>query len=77
MGPTRPEEIEAAAHFYKVNWTYDDQRLPFELKDLLERVLAGSYVDAGELHKDLLNAFTQVYGLSPEDVVNPNASIDA
>lgn len=77
MGPTRPEEIEAAAHSYKVNWTYDDQRLPFELKDLLERVLAGSYFEAGELQNDLLNAFTQIYGLPPDEVGNPNASIDA
>lgn len=64
MGPTRPEEIEAAAHSYKVQWTYDDQRLPFEMKDLLERVLAGEYFDVNDLRNDLWHAFQQVQGFT-------------
>lgn len=64
IGPTRPEEIESAAHTYKVNWTYDDQRLPYEMKDLLERVLAGEYLEASALRANLHNAFNQFNGLT-------------
>jgi tetratricopeptide (TPR) repeat protein len=63
MGPTRPEEIDAAAHSYRVQWTYDDQRLPFELKELLERVLAGGYTEFLDLRNDLVHAFNQIQGL--------------
>jgi hypothetical protein len=40
LGPTRPEEIEAAATTYTPQWTYDDRRLPQNLKDVIERVLS-------------------------------------
>jgi serine/threonine protein kinase len=40
MGPNQPEEIERAAMSYVVNWTYDDERLPMRLKEILERVLS-------------------------------------
>jgi serine/threonine protein kinase len=63
MGPTRPEEIDAAAHSYKVQWTYDDQRLPFEMKDLMEQVLSGAYTEVADLQQDLMNAFIQIQGL--------------
>jgi serine/threonine protein kinase len=63
MGPTRPEEIEAAAHSYRVQWTYDDQRLPYQLKELLEQVLAGNYSDAATLKSDLVYAFEQLLGI--------------
>jgi serine/threonine protein kinase len=57
MGPTRPEEIEAAAHSYSTQWTYDDRRLSDELKSIIERVLAGSYTSAAALRDDLKQAY--------------------
>jgi hypothetical protein len=61
MGPTRPDEINTAAQTYQVHWTYDDQRLPSELKSLLERVLAGGYTRAAALYDDLLSAFHLIH----------------
>jgi hypothetical protein len=43
LGPTSPEEIEQASHQYSVSWTFDDQRLPQAVRDLLERILAGEF----------------------------------
>jgi hypothetical protein len=57
LGPTRPDEIEAASHTYRPQWTYDDQRLPGGVKDLLEAVLAGRYAAVADLRADLLDAF--------------------
>jgi hypothetical protein len=54
LGPTRPEEIEQASRTYPVRWTYDDQRLPAEVKQILERVLAGAYTSAKELRDELI-----------------------
>jgi serine/threonine protein kinase len=59
-GPNRPEDIEAAAHSYVAQWTYDDQRLPPELKDLIESLLAGNYTRAGELREDLYQIYTRL-----------------
>jgi hypothetical protein len=53
LGPTRPEEIEAAAHTYKTHWTYDDARLPLELKEIMEKVLSGGYTVITDLRDDL------------------------
>jgi hypothetical protein len=53
MGPNRPEEIEAAQSSYTAQWTYDDQRLPKDIKDLLEAVLAGAYRSARAMHTDI------------------------
>ena len=61
-GPTRPEEIERAAHTYRVQWTYDDQRLPTVLKDILERALSGHYSDARKIKEDLRQVFIQLTG---------------
>lgn len=61
-GPTRPDEIEQAAHTYHPQWTYDDRRLPDKLKNILERVLAGGYHDAGDLRADLHQIFVQLTG---------------
>jgi hypothetical protein len=66
MGPNRPEEIEAAAHSYTVQWTYDDRRLPKDLKDLLEAVLTGGYTSARLLRDDLRAAYEKFSAL-----VNP------
>ncbi len=60
LGPNRPEDIEAAAHSYQVQWTYDDQRLPKDIKDLLEAVLAGSYLSARTLREDLIAIYQKL-----------------
>jgi serine/threonine protein kinase len=60
LGPNRPEEIESAAHSYTTRWTYDDQRLPTDLRIILERVLAGGYNDVKELQADLRQIFIQL-----------------
>lgn len=57
LGPTRPDEIEQAAKSYQAQWTYDDQRLPEDLRKILERVLAGEYNNAIRLRDDLKQAF--------------------
>jgi serine/threonine protein kinase len=60
MGPTRPEEIEAAAPTYTAQWTYDDRRLPQNLKDVIERVLAGEYISAKKLAEDLKRCYLEL-----------------
>ncbi|HVP21947.1 MAG TPA: serine/threonine-protein kinase [Anaerolineaceae bacterium] len=53
LGPTRPEDIDQAAHTYQTKWTYDDQRLSPGLRSILERVLSGEYTSAKALGDDL------------------------
>jgi serine/threonine protein kinase len=60
LGPTRPDEIEQASRTYNVQWTYDDQRLPTVLRDLVERTLSGSYSSAKDLREDLTQVFLQL-----------------
>jgi serine/threonine protein kinase len=60
LGPTRPEEIEQAAHSYQTQWTYDDQRLSAGLRSILERVLAGEYNSAAALGGDLKRTMIQL-----------------
>jgi serine/threonine protein kinase len=60
LGPTRPDEIEAAAHTYRPQWTYDDQRLPTALKDIIEKNLAGGYTQVRGLRYDLYQVFQQL-----------------
>jgi len=60
LGPTRPEEIEQAATSYKTQWTYDDRRLSDELKEILERALAGAYSSASALGNDLKSAYLHI-----------------
>lgn len=60
LGPTRPDEIEQAAKTYETQWTYDDQRLPEDLRSILERVLAGGYNSAIELRNDLKQSFVNL-----------------
>lgn len=67
LGPNRPEEIEAAATSYVVNWTYDDQQLPGVIKDILENVLSGGYTDAGQLRHDLHQIFLDLAKLVNND----------
>jgi hypothetical protein len=63
LGPNRPEEIETAARSYAANWTYDDQRLPKDIKDILEAVLAGEYASARHLREDLHTIFLKLLEL--------------
>jgi hypothetical protein len=60
LGPTRPEEIEQAAHTYKTQWTYDDRRLSKELQNILEQVLTGSYTRISDLRDDLKKSIIQI-----------------
>lgn len=60
LGPTRPEEIEQAAKSYQAQWTYDDQRLPEDLRGILERVLAGEYNSVIHLRDDLKESFLKL-----------------
>jgi serine/threonine protein kinase len=57
LGPNRPEEIDAAARSYETHWTYDDQRLPKDIKSILTAVLAGEYKNVTALRQDLYNVF--------------------
>lgn len=57
LGPTRPDEIEAAAQTYKAQWTYDDRRLPPQVRAILESALGGAYLTASDLRQDLLDAY--------------------
>jgi hypothetical protein len=67
LGPTRPDEIEAAAKSYQVQWTYDDKRLPKTIKDLMEKVLSGVYEEPRQLRADLTIAFQQLSELAQQE----------
>ena len=54
LGPNRPEEIEHASLHYSVNWTYDDERLPNQVKEILEKVLDQGYAQIKNLRIDLV-----------------------
>jgi serine/threonine protein kinase len=55
VGPTAPQEIEAAPETYAASWSYDDQqRLPLEVRQILAAVLDGAYSSALRLREDLL-----------------------
>ena len=59
LGPNQPEEIENASLSYPVNWTYDDERLPVRLKEILEQVLNGGYAQIRDLRADLVQVYEQ------------------
>lgn len=63
LGPNKPEEIEGASRTYEVSWTYDDQRLPKDAKDVLAATLAGEYNDARNLKGDLVEIFQKLSSL--------------
>lgn len=63
LGPNKPEEIEAASRTYEVKWTYDDQRLPKDIKDVLAATLSGEYTDAGNLRDDLDAIYRKISSL--------------
>jgi hypothetical protein len=60
-GPNKVEEIESASNSYRVHWTYDDQRLPSSLKEILEQLLLGNYSSADRLREDFLLVYAQLF----------------
>jgi hypothetical protein len=60
LGPNRPEEIEQALHNYGVQWTYDDERLPNRVKEILENALAETYIQPKDLRQDLYQVYQQL-----------------
>jgi serine/threonine protein kinase len=64
LGPNRPEEIEQASLSYPVQWTYDDERLPLQVKDILEQVLNQGFSQIRELRAGLAQVYQQIPGLA-------------
>jgi serine/threonine protein kinase len=62
IGPNRPEDIENASTHYAVNWTYDDERLPNQLRAILEKALNQGYTQVRNLRQDLLEIYQQLPG---------------
>ncbi len=67
LGPNRPEEIEQASHSYHVQWTYDDERLPNQLKEIIAETLSESYLEVRDLRRDLLEVYQQLQKASVEN----------
>ncbi len=59
LGPNRPEDIEQSAHQYAVQWTYDDERLPQQVKEIVAEVLRAGYANIKDLRNDLYSVYTQ------------------
>jgi serine/threonine protein kinase len=60
LGPNRPDEIEQAAHHYSAQWTYDDERLPNQVKVILEKALGEGYSSVKDLRQDLFEVYQQL-----------------
>lgn len=60
LGPNRPEDIERSASSYSVLWTYDDERLPNRVKEILETALNQGYSYARDLKTDLVELLDQM-----------------
>jgi serine/threonine protein kinase len=60
LGPNRPEEIEHSALRYPVNWTFDDERLPNRVKEIIEQLLNQGYTNIRDLRRDLAQVFEQI-----------------
>ena len=60
IGPNRPEDIENASTHYAVNWTYDDERLPNQLRSILEKTLNQGYTQVRQIRQDLLEIYQQL-----------------
>jgi serine/threonine protein kinase len=67
MGPNRPEEIEQSALSYPVNWTFDDERLPNRVKEIIEGALNQGYTQLRDLRGDLAEVYTQIPGSQASD----------
>jgi serine/threonine protein kinase len=62
LGPNRPEEIEQSALSYPVNWTFDDERLPRQVKDIIAQALKQGYANLRDLRGDLAQVYTMLTG---------------
>lgn len=62
LGPNRPEDIESSAMSYAVSWTYDDERLPNRVKEILEHALNQGYASFRDLRQDLAKLYQQIPG---------------
>lgn len=60
LGPNRPEEIEQASLNYPVQWTYDDERLPARVKEIVDQSLNQGYANFRELQRDLFQVYEQL-----------------
>ncbi len=60
LGPNRAEEIEQAAQRYNTNWTYDDERLPKRLKEIVEQTLNQGYTQVRDLRQDLADIYERI-----------------
>jgi serine/threonine protein kinase len=60
LGPNRPEDIENASTHYPVDWTYDDERLPNQLRAVLEQALNQGYTQVRQVRQDLLDIYQQL-----------------
>lgn len=60
LGPNRPQEIETAARTYHTQWTYDDDRLPQRVKEIVEQTLGEGFTYVKDLRQDLYQVFQQV-----------------
>ena len=66
LGPNRPDEIEHASLSYHTQWTYDDERLPNRIKEILTQVLAGGYEQLKDLRQDLYQVYQKLVEAAPE-----------
>ncbi|MFZ2096150.1 MAG: hypothetical protein WAV05_05875 [Anaerolineales bacterium] len=62
LGPNQPEDIEKASTHYPVKWTYDDERLPNQLRTILEKTLNQGYTEVRDIRQDLLDIYQQIPG---------------
>lgn len=76
LGPNQPEEIAQALLSYPVNWTYDDERLPQRVKEILEQVLAQGYSYTKDLRADLVQVYQQVANQAQEPVSSNSSNMD-
>lgn len=63
VAATRLEEVESAQRAYSVQWTYDDQRLPTDIKEVLAAALHGEFSSARALKKQLLDIYRKLGSL--------------
>lgn len=60
LGPNRTEDIEKASTRYSVNWTYDDERLPNQLRSVLKQALNQGYTQVRDIRQDLVDIYEQL-----------------
>ncbi len=65
IGPNRPDEIEQSALSYPVSWTFDDERLPNQVKEIIEQALNQGYPNLRDLRNDLAHVYAQISGNQP------------